>query len=189
MPRYKKSDYPVWNIRRFLEPGPIVLISSAWKQRTNVMTLGWHTVLEFTPSMVGCVISGANHSFRMIRQSGECVINLPTADIASTVVRIGNCSGRNVDKFEAFNLTPVSAVHVGAPLIDECYANFECRLADDTMVRRYNLFIFEVVKAHVAVSPRHPKTMHYQGDGRFMIAGRTVSTYRRLFRPGMLDRP
>ena len=89
-----KIDFPVSDIRRFLEPGPIVLVSSAWKGRTNIMTMGWHMLMEFQPSLVGCVISSANHSFRMIRDSRECVINLPTVDLAQTVVRIGNCSGR-----------------------------------------------------------------------------------------------
>lgn len=181
-----KFPFPVADIRRFLEPGPIVLVSSAWKGRTNIMTMGWYTVMEFQPSLVGCVISSANHSFRMIRHSRECVINLPTVDLAATVVRIGNCSGREVDKFRRFELTAAPANDVGAPLIEECYANFECRLADTAMVRKYDLFIFEVVKAHVAKSPRFPKTIHYRGDGRFMISGPTVSRYRRLFKPEML---
>ena len=59
-----KSDFPVANIRRYLEPGPIVLVSSAWRGETNIMTMGWHTVLEFVPSLVGCVISSGNPQFR-----------------------------------------------------------------------------------------------------------------------------
>ncbi len=55
MKLYKKRDFPVSEIRRFLEPGPIVLVSSRRRGRTNVMTLGWHTVMEFTPSLVGCM--------------------------------------------------------------------------------------------------------------------------------------
>jgi hypothetical protein len=53
------------------------------------------------------------------------------------------------------------------------------------LVEKYNLFIFEVVKAHVAGSPRHPQTPHYTGDGVFMVAGKIVSR-KSLFRPGML---
>src|SRR3712207_3634026 len=62
-----KKAFPVGQVRRFLEPGPIVLVSSRWRDQTNIMTMGWHTVMEFTPSLVGCVISSGNHSFRMIR--------------------------------------------------------------------------------------------------------------------------
>ena len=73
-----KRDFPVSQIRRYLEPGPIVLVSSCRQDSNNVMTLGWHTVMEFTPSLVGCIISEGNHSFHMIRESRECVFNLPT---------------------------------------------------------------------------------------------------------------
>lgn len=154
MRRAAKRDFPVAEIRRFLEPGPIVLVSSAWKGERNVMTMGWHTVMEFTPSLVGCVIASGNHSFELVRRSRECVINVPTVDLASTVVDIGNCSGRDVDKFKRFRLTAAPAVQVKAPLIAQCFANFECRLADARLVEKYNFFVFEVVKAHVAVSPR-----------------------------------
>ncbi|MFO7261039.1 MAG: flavin reductase family protein [bacterium] len=186
MPRYpKKRDFPVSQVRRYLEPGPIVLVSSKWKGRTNIMTLGWHTVMEFTPSLVGCVISEANHSFRMIRESGECVINLPTTALTDVVVGIGNTTGAEIDKFAHFGLTPDEAEEVGAPLIRECHANFECRLYDDALVDRYNFFIFEVVKAHVAPSPKYPETLHYTGDGVFMVSGKIISR-RSKFRPEML---
>ncbi len=186
MRAYTKKDFPVSDVRRFLEPGPIVLVSSAWKGERNIMTMGWHTVMEFTPSLVGCIIAEGNHSHDMIRRSKECVINVPASDMARTVVRIGNCSGAEVDKFEKFKLTAAKAQRVAAPLIAECHASFECKLADARLVRRYNFFIFEVVKAHVAASPKVPRTIHYRGDGAFMVSGREVS-YRALFRPEMLE--
>jgi flavin reductase (DIM6/NTAB) family NADH-FMN oxidoreductase RutF len=132
------------------------------------------------------VISSANHSFELIRRSRQCVINVPTVDLATTVVRIGNTSGRDIDKFSAFGLTPRPGTHVRAPLIEECYASFECELADAGWVNKYNLFVFEVVKAHVATSPKAPKTIHYRGDGEFMMSGAETAKFRKLFRPGML---
>ena len=186
MRRYTKKDFPVYNVRRFLEPGPIVLVSSAHKDQTNIMTMGWHMVMECSPALVGCLISGANHSHDLIRNSRQCVINIPTVDIAETVVKIGNTSGRDIDKFAEFGLTPTPGTHVRAPLIAECYANFECTLADAAWVNKYNVFVFEVVKAHVATSPKAPRTIHYRGDGEFMISGEETKRYRRLFRPGML---
>src|SRR3954464_15581887 len=140
-----------------------------------------HTVLEFTPSLVGCMIAGGNHSSAMIRNSRECVINLPTTALTDQVVGIGNTSGRQTDKFAAFGLTAAEAHHVGAPLIRECHASFECRLHDDVLVDKCNFFIFEVVKAHVAASPTYPETLHYTGDGAFMVSGKIISQ-RSLFR-------
>jgi flavin reductase (DIM6/NTAB) family NADH-FMN oxidoreductase RutF len=185
MKAYRKKDFPVSDIRRFLEPGPVVLVSSAFKGERNIMTLGWHTPMEFTPALVGCVIAESNHSYALISGSKECVINVPTLELAATVAKIGNCSGADVDKFKKFKLTAVDAEQVQAPLIAECYANFECKLADDRLCEQYNFFIFEVVKAHAAVAPKNPKTIHYRGGGMFMVAGRSLNL-RRLFRPGML---
>ncbi|HWV18241.1 MAG TPA: flavin reductase family protein [Rhodocyclaceae bacterium] len=182
MKKYAKQDFPVWQVRRYLEPGPIVLVSSAWKGETNIMTMGWHTMMEFAPSLFGCIISSANYSFEMIRKSRECVINLPTVELTDIVVGIGNCSGVEVDKFTEFGLSAEPSAQVKAPRIAECHANFECRLADASMIGKYNFFIWEVVQAHVAVRPRHPKTLHYTGDGVFMTAGPTLSR-RRQFNP------
>ncbi len=150
MTRYSKRDFPVSEIRRFLEPGPVVLVSSRWKDETNIMTMGWHMVMESDPSLVGCYIWTEDYSRQMIRKSRECVINIPTIEIATKVVRIGNTSGRDIDKFARFKLTPVDA---------------------------------EKVKAHAAISPKFPRTIHYRGDGLFMIAGPTTRRYRRLFKP------
>ena len=182
MKTFTKKDYPVSKIRRFLEPGPIVLVSSAGKGMTNIMTMGWHTVMEFEPSRIGCMISSGNHSFGLIKASKECVINIPTLDLAKQVVGIGNCSGADVDKFEKFKLTGVKGASVEAPLIKECYANFECKVVDASLLNKYSFFIMEVVKAHVATSPKVPRTIHYRGDGQFMVSGREVS-FRNMFKP------
>ena len=183
--RSTKRDFPVSNIRRYLEPGPIVLVTSAWKDKVNVMTMGWHTVMEFTPSLVGCVIANSNYSFDLIRRSRECVINLPTIRQIDEVVGIGNCSGQSIDKLAKFDLRTSQADKVKAPLLDNCHANFECRLADARLVNKYNFFIFEVIKAHVAPVPKHPETLHYTGDGEFVVAGKAVSR-RSKFRPEYL---
>ncbi len=176
----RKVDFPVSQARRYLEPGPIVLVSSHWQGRRNIMTMGWHCILEFAPSLFGCLISSGNHSFDMIRNSGECVINLPTTALTDIVCRIGNCSGSSVDKFAEFGLTASPAEQVSAPIIEQCHAAFECKLHDDVLVEKYNYFIFEIVKAHVAARPAHPETLHYTGDGVFMVAGKVISR-RSLF--------
>lgn len=178
----RKEPFPVANVRRYLEPGPIVLVTSSWKGKTNVMTLGWHMIMGEDPSLVGCFIWHRNLSHDMIRKSKECVVNVPTVAMAKTAVAIGNCSGRDVDKFDAFDLRTDPATKVGAPLLRDCHASFECRLYDAAPIRKYDLFVFEVVAAHVAPKPKTPRTLHYQGDGRFMIAGPSVATYRRHFR-------
>src|SRR6185436_10888218 len=127
--------------RRYLEPGPVVLISSAWKGKTNIMTMGWHMMLGFSPALFGCYIWDGNHSFEMLRRSKECVINLPTTTLVEAVVGIGNCSGKAIDKFQKFGLTAVPSERVASPSIKECYANFECRLADGSQISKHGLFL------------------------------------------------
>ena len=88
MKRYQKQDFPVDQVRRFLEPGPVLLVSSAHRGQRNIMTLGWHMVLEFSPSLIACCIARGNHSFELVRRSKQCVINLPTAELLDTVVAV-----------------------------------------------------------------------------------------------------
>src|SRR3954469_9341134 len=183
MKKYKKKDFPVDKVRRFLEPGPVVLVSSAHKGERDIFTMGWHMIFNDEPSLVGCFIWDQNYSHELVRRSKECVINVPTVDIAEAVVGIGNHNGPRPEKFQEFGLTPVAAIEVAAPLIAECYANFECKLVDASLVKKYSLFVFEVLKAHVATSPKFPTTMHYRGDGLFMISGETTSKWRKGFRP------
>ena len=186
MKHYAKKDFPVEKTRRFLEPGPIVLITSAHKGERNIMTLGWHMMLEY--DRVGCFIWDQNHSFDLVRRSRQCVINLPTADLIDAVIGIGNTHASEhdkIDKFDRIGLTPVAAAKVRAPLIAECYASFECELIDASLINKYSLFVFEVVKAHVATSPKYPTTVHYRGDGVFMISGKNVSHRRRFKRANL----
>ncbi|WP_373994600.1 flavin reductase family protein [Massilia sp. 9096] len=165
-------------VRRYLEPGPVVLVSSRHGDERDIMVMGWHTVMEFTPSLVGCVIAAGNHSFELIRASGECVINLPTTTLLDAVLGIGSTSGADLDKFDAFGLTPEACEQVGAPAIAECHAQFECRLHDDSLVERYNFFVWEVVAARARPAPAHPETLHYKGDGTFMVSGRIIHRHR-----------
>jgi flavin reductase (DIM6/NTAB) family NADH-FMN oxidoreductase RutF len=105
--RPAKQDVPVANLRRYLEPGPIVLVSSAFERNVNIMTRGWHLVMAFTPSLLGCMIAASNFSLGLSSRSREYVITLPTTRLVDAVVGIGNCPGQAIDKFAAFGRTPV----------------------------------------------------------------------------------
>ncbi|MBL6752228.1 MAG: flavin reductase family protein [Nevskia sp.] len=169
-----KRSFPLSKAYTLVEPGPVVLVSTAHKGRSNLMAMSWHTMMEFEPPLIGCVISAGNHSFGMIKASRECVINIPTVELASQVVGCGNTSGRAIDKFAAFGLTRAKASAVAAPLVAECYANLECRVADSRQAARWNFFVLEVLKARVDPACKDPKTIHHRGRGRFMVAGRSI---------------
>ncbi|MBL0143174.1 MAG: flavin reductase family protein [Betaproteobacteria bacterium] len=176
-PRRKLALSRVYGL---LEPGPVVLLTTAHKGRANVMTMSWHTMLEFEPPLVGCVVSGRNFSFDLLRKSKACVLAIPSSALARKVVGCGNTSGRTVDKFATFGLSPVPASQVAAPLLAECFANLECRVVDTRLVNRYNFFILEVVAAWIDASGRSRRTIHHRGRGEFMVAGRTVKLPSRM---------
>lgn len=175
-----KRSLALAEVYRLIEPGPIVLLSTACGGRRNVMTQSWHTMIDFEPPLIGCVVSEANHTFAALERTRECVIGVPTVEIARAVVGCGNTSGRSVDKFQAFGLTPVPASLVGAPRIAECYADLECRVIDARLKSRYNLFVLQVIQAWRRVSRRPARTLHHMGRGRFMVAGRMIRLPSRM---------
>ena len=170
----RKKIFPLSRVYQLLEPGPVVMVTTVRKGQPNIMTMSWHTMMEFEPPTVGCVISNRNQTFDILKATRECVINIPTAELAEKVVGCGNASGRRADKFEAFHLTPMPASRVRPPLIAECYANLECKVVDARMAEKYNFFILEVLKAWIDPLKKDPKTIHHLGRGVFMVAGRKI---------------
>jgi flavin reductase (DIM6/NTAB) family NADH-FMN oxidoreductase RutF len=175
-----KRTLPLSQVYRLLEPGPVVLVATAQRGRANVMPMSWHTMLEFEPPLVGCVVSNRNFTFDILKTTRECTINIPTVALAAKVVRCGNVSGRTVDKFQAFGLTPAPSSRLQAPIVAECYANLECKVIDAGMVARYNFFVLEVVKAWIDPARKDARTIHHRGKGVFMVAGRTIKLPSRM---------
>jgi Conserved protein/domain typically associated with flavoprotein oxygenases, DIM6/NTAB family len=174
------QSIPANKANRFLEPGPIVLVTTTDGGQPNIMTMGFHMMVQHDPPLIACVIGPWDHSYDALRGSGECVIAVPTVDLARTVVDIGNCSGATVDKFQTFGLTPLPARKVAPPLIGECLANLECRVADSRLVDTHNLFILEVVAISTNPERRERRTLHHRGDGTFVVGGETVDLRDRM---------
>jgi len=174
------KNLPLAKVYQLLEPGPVVLLTTARNGRANVMTMSWHMMVEFEPPLVACVVSSADYSFAALRATKECVIAIPAVQLAQKVVDIGNCSGRDVAKFEKTGLTPLPAECVKAPLIAECFANLECRVANSRLVNTYNLFVLEVLKAWTDPRQRNPKTIHHHGYGRFAVDGDMLKLKSRM---------
>lgn len=176
----KKAALPLSRVYRLLEPGPVVLVTTTRDGKPNVMTMSWHMMMDFEPPLVACVISNRDFTFEILRETRECVINIPTVELARKVVACGNTTGRRVDKFKKFRLTPLPAACVAAPLISECFANLECKVTDAAMVDKYCLFILEVVKAWIDPAMKNPRTIHHCGRGEFMVAGRHIKLPSRM---------
>ena len=168
------KDLPLSKVYQLLEPGPVVLLTTAHKGRTNVMAMSWHMMVEFEPPLIACIVSNRDYSFAALTATKQCVIAIPALQLAPKVVEVGNCSGRDVAKFERFGLPPVPAELVTPPLVAECFANLECKVADTHLVNKYNLFVLEVVKAWVDPAQKSPKTIHHRGYGKFAVDGEMI---------------
>ncbi len=162
-----------------LEPGPVVLVTTADKGKNNIMTISWHMVMDFTPRFA--LLTGPwNYSYKALIRTKSCVISIPTVDISKKVVGIGVCSGSDTDKFKKFDLTPVKAKSIDAPLIKECLANVECHVTDH--IKKHDIFVLEAVHAWIDVNRKERRTIHANGDGTFVVDGRVLN-YRRLMLP------
>ncbi len=169
-----KRPFPLSKAYTLLEPGPVVLVTTRHRGRANVMAMSWHTMMEFEPPLVGCIVSERDFSFQALKATRECVLNIPTEELAREVIGCGNTSGAKLDKFTAFGLTPLKASSVAAPLIAECYASLECRVIDIRFVKRYNFFVLQVTRAWIDPRCRSPHTLHHRGRGLFAVARHTI---------------
>lgn len=174
------KEFPINKVFQLFEPGPVIWLVTSGENRPNVMTMTWHLVMDFVPPIIGCVVSSGNVSFRTLRKTRECVLAIPTANMAAKAVDAGNCSGAGVDKFKRFGLTPLLASEVKVPLVQECLYNVECHVVDDRQAAQYNFFILKGLKAWV--DPRHKdrRFFHAVGDGTFTVDGRTLNLKKRM---------
>lgn len=152
-----------------IEPGPVVLVTTHDGTRPNIMTITWTMVMDFSPRFA--ITTGPwNHSYAALVETGECVLSIPSADMIDTAIGIGTCTGAETDKFDRFGLTPRKGKHVRAPLIAECMANIECRLAD--VIDTHSILVLDGLAAWVDEDRKDSRMLHYHGDGTFTADGR-----------------
>ena len=151
-----------------MESGPVVFITTNDGKKSNIMTISWTMVMDFTP--IFAITTGPwNYSYAALQETGECVIAIPAVDMIDQVVGVGTCSGADTDKFKKFGLTPVKGERVGAPLIKECLANIECKVVD--IVEKHNIVVLEGIAAYFDSSREEKRTLHAVGDGTFIVDG------------------
>ncbi|MFK3707375.1 flavin reductase family protein [Klebsiella sp. NPDC088457] len=165
---------------RILESGPILMVCTHDGVRPNIMTMGFHMMIQHAPPLIGCVIGPWDHSFAALNKTGQCVLAVPGADLARTVVDVGNCSGVAVDKFECFGLATARPAKVNVPLLSDCLYNIECVIHDNTMVDKYQLFILKAVAIWSNDSRRERRYLHHHGDGTFTADGERFDLQDRM---------
>ncbi len=166
------TSLPLEKAFTLIEPGPVILVTTHDKGRDNIMTISWHMVVDFTPK-IALTTGPWNYSFHALMNTKECVLAVPTIDLAEKVIGIGDCSGVDTDKFKRFELTPLPSVEVKAPLISQCLACIECRVTD--YLEPPGIFILEGLRAWIDEERKERRTFHANGDGTFVVDGSVVN--------------
>lgn len=132
--------------RRLLNPGPVAIVTTAWRGAANAAPIAWTTPLAMEPALVGCVIHPSRHTADMIRFSEEFAINIPGPSLLKQVAFLGSQSGLNNNKLEAAGLELFSGQRIEAPLIEGCLAWIECGLQDVIPIGDHTLFVGKVTR-------------------------------------------
>ncbi|KAJ9312621.1 hypothetical protein DTO271D3_7168 [Paecilomyces variotii] len=185
----KLTSYRLDHVYRLIEPGPVLLVTTgSLKDGThNIMTIGFHMMIQHSgPALIGACIGPWDASYSLLKQNKECVLAIPSVDMAETVVDIGNCSGEEVDKWAKFGLEAVRASKVKAPLVGNAsvIANVECVVEDTKLVGAYNLWVLRAVKAWSNPDEKKGreggKMFHHRGDGTFVVDGEKLDLRERM---------
>lgn len=174
---------------RLLHPRSVVIVTCAGKYgRVNAITLAWTTPTSFNPPMVALSIAPQRYSHRLIEETGEFVVNVPTVELMDQAYLIGSKSGRDVDKLKLAGLTLLPAKTVKPPIIKECVAHLECKTVTKVVTGDHDLFVGRVLAAYAdegvfedrLLNPAKAKTLLHYGLDRFTTISGEVLKPRRV---------
>ncbi len=166
-----------------LYPPPVCLVTCVDKEgHPNIITIGSCGPLSVRPPVIGISIVPAQYSHRLIAETGEFVVNIPTARLLKEVDYCGTVSGREADKFEGAGLTPLPADRVRPPLIGECPVNMECVVRQRVELGSHTLFLGEVVALHIDedLLDERGRIVSERADPMVVMLGEYWSLGRRL---------
>ena len=135
----------VWKSGTFVYPIPAVMVSCGTLEKSNIITVAWTGILNTDPAMVYISVRPSRHSYEMIKNQGEFVINLTTKDLAKATDWCGCRSGKDYDKFKEMNLTKEKANFVKCPMIKESPVSVECRVKEIRELGTHHMFIADVL--------------------------------------------
>ena len=166
--------------------GPCNLITTGDGARRNVAPINWTMPLNNDPALMLTVLEEGIFTGKLLRASGEFVINVVGESLAGKVLACGKCHGDAVNKFEKFGLTPLASSQVKPPFLKESLAHIECRLIGQHPYGGVTIFVGEVKHAEVeeeywngkSIIAEKAKTLHHLTGGSFAIADRTLQVKR-----------
>ncbi|KXL52293.1 flavoredoxin [Anaerotignum neopropionicum] len=140
----------IWKPGTVLYPVPVVMVSCGTEENANIITVAWTGTINSDPAMTYVSIRPSRHSFELIKNSKEFVINLVTKDLAYACDFCGVKSGQDMDKFKEMKLTAKKGEQVAAPIIYESPVNIECKVKEIIPLGTHHMFLAEVVSVSVS---------------------------------------
>ncbi|MBL7187794.1 MAG: flavin reductase family protein [Phycisphaerae bacterium] len=182
-----KKEVELHKAKWLVEPGCVVLVTSGSMDNPNVMTFSWQTpVNSADPCLIVLAISHLRYSYELIKQNKELVINVPGAELLDQIHFAGCVTGRGIYKFKEAGLTAIAAGVVEPPLVKECAAHLECRVAETFEMQSHDLLVCEVVRAVAEADffdgewiPEKFQTLHYLGANKYGLMTRMVEAHRK----------
>ncbi|HEY8767412.1 MAG TPA: flavin reductase family protein [Dehalococcoidia bacterium] len=181
---------------RLLNGGPVALVTTRWRDQTDVMPAIWHTPLSRTPPLVGIVVGPGRHTHDMIRFSEEFALNFPARDLINHAQYFGAVSGENVGKLDLAKLPTFNSSKIEVPLIESCVAWIECSLVDTLPIGDHTLFVGDVLVVQAEEQafdetwrlddPAY-KPLHYLGLDRYAVLGGPLHAELRTDDEGTID--
>ena len=134
-----------WDPGTLLAPVPVVMASCGTMDNHNIITIAWTGIVNSNPAMTYISVRPGRHSYKIIKESGEFVINLVTRELVRKTDQCGVYTGAKVNKFKSFGLTPEAATKVSAPMIKESPVNLECRVKQIIPLGTHDMFLAEIL--------------------------------------------
>ena len=174
-----------WKPGTFLYPIPAVMVSCGTMEKSNIITVAWTGIINTNPAMVYISVRPTRHSYKIIKEQKEFVINLTTKDLVRATDWCGVKSGKDVDKFKEMNLHKEKANFVKCPMIQESPVSVECKVKEIKEFGSHHMFIAEVVAINADEKFINKKgafditkcDLVAYANGNYMSMGKKVGTF------------
>ena len=138
-----------WKGGALLSPVPPAMVSCSDGEKDNIITIAWTGIVNTIPPKTYISVRPTRHSYEMIKNSGEFVINLTTSELVRSADWCGVYTGAKVDKFKRCGLTKEAASEVSCPVIAESPLALECRVTDVIPLGSHHMFLADIVAVDV----------------------------------------
>ena len=145
-------DKVAWQSGALLGPLPAVMVSCGDMEKSNIITVAWCGITNTIPPKTYISIRPSRHSYEIIKEKMEFVINLTPATLAKKADWCGIYTGKKVDKFKECGFTKEKASKINAPLISECPISIECKVTDIIPLGSHDMFLADIVAVNVEKS-------------------------------------